>query len=229
MSASLKPRDSLPGLDYRFSDPGLLSQALTHRSFASSHYERLEFLGDGLLNFVAADLLFHRRDEASEGDLSRLRARIVRDTTLAEVAAELDLGAYLNLGEGELRSGGFRRESILADALEALFGAIYLDSDFETARRVIGGLLESRIQALPAADDLKDPKTRLQELLQGGGWPLPVYTLVSESGADHEKCFRVACHADPLDKPVEAEAPGRRKAEQAAAARVLELLDNDKP
>ncbi len=229
MAAAANLRDRLPGLDYRFREPALLQQALTHRSYSSRHYERLEFLGDGLLNFVAADLLYQARFEAPEGDLSRMRARIVRDSTLAEIAADLELGRYLRLGEGELRSGGFRRESILADALEAVFGAIYLDSDFATARRVIAEVVASRIQGLPDADALKDSKTRLQELLQGQGIALPEYRLVSESGADHAKCFRVACHVALLEEPVVAEAAGRRKAEQAAAALVLERLEAPDP
>lgn len=224
VNAPLTSRSSLPGLDYEFVDPSLLEQALTHRSHGSRHYERLEFLGDGLLNFVAAELLYRLKDKASEGDLSRLRARIVRDTTLTEIAQDLHLGDHLNLGEGELKSGGFLRGSILADALEAIFGAIYLDSDFETARGVIARLLAERIDALPEAEALKDSKTRLQELLQGRGAPLPEYRLVAESGADHAKRFRVACLVALLPGPVEAEAGGRRKAEQAAATLALEAI-----
>ncbi|SRR6056297_208936 len=218
------PVNRISGIDYRFSDPGLLQQALTHRSFGSSHYERLEFLGDGLLNFVVAELLFERRPEASEGDLSRLRSRLVRDRTLAELARELDIGQHLRLGMGERKSGGFLRESILADAIESIFGAILLDGGFEEARRVIHDLIDRRERSLPDPDDLKDPKTRLQELLQGRGHELPVYEILAESGADHIKRFEVECRVGDLADPVHAEAGSRRKAEQAAARLMYERL-----
>ncbi len=211
-----RPVDQIPGLDYRFSDPALLQQALTHRSHGGAHYERLEFLGDSLLNLVVSDLLFHGRPHAPEGDLSRMRSRLVRDVTLAEIARELNLGRYLRLGQGELRSGGFLRESILADGVEALIGAIYLDGGFAVARRVVADLIGPRLSALPSAEQLKDPKTRLQELLQAHGLPLPKYTVLAESGADHAKCFLVQCAIDEL-LPVQASASSRRKAEQAAA------------
>ncbi|MEE4638705.1 MAG: ribonuclease III [Wenzhouxiangella sp.] len=216
--------DQLPGIAYRFRDPALLTQALTHRSFGPGHYERLEFLGDSLLNLVAADLLYHRRTHANEGDLSRLRSRLVRDATLAELARELDLSRYLRLGQGELRSGGFLRESILADVVEALIGAVYLDGGFEPARRVVSDLIGQRLAELPDAEQLKDPKTRLQELLQARGQPLPVYAVLAESGADHAKRFLVQCSVDPLIAPVTAEAASRRKAEQAAARRAFQVL-----
>ncbi len=209
--------DQLPGIAYRFGDPALLERALTHRSFGPGHYERLEFLGDSLLNLIAADLLFHARSHASEGDLSRLRSRLVRDVTLAEIARELDLGSHLRLGQGELRSGGYLRESILADVVEALIGAVYLDGGFDAARRVVGQLLGDRLAQLPEAEQLKDPKTRLQEWLQGRGHDLPEYAVLAESGADHAKRFLVECRLEGLLEPVRAEAAGRRKAEQAAA------------
>lgn len=220
--------DQLPGVSYRFRDPSLLTQALTHRSFGARHYERLEFLGDSLLNLVTADLLFHHRLHASEGDLSRLRSRLVRDVTLAEIGRELDLSRYLRLGQGELRSGGFLRESILADAVEALIGAIYLDGGFEPARRVVAELIGSRLSDLPDAEQLKDPKTRLQELLQAQGHELPVYTVLGETGADHAKRFLVECAVDGLIAPVRAEATSRRKAEQAAARMAYEALSKQK-
>lgn len=209
--------DRIPGIDYRFVDAGLLEQALTHRSYGPRHYERFEFLGDSLLSMVIAEQLFCQRPHASEGDLSRLRSRLVRDITLARVASELGLGDYLRLGAGELKSGGFLRESILADAVEAIIGAIYLDGGFEPARRVIRELFAERLTNLPDADSLKDPKTRLQELLQGRGHELPEYNVISESGADHAKRFEVECRAGSLVEPVRAEAGSRRKAEQAAA------------
>lgn len=209
--------DRIPGIDYRFRDARLLEQALTHRSFGPRHYERLEFLGDSLLSMVIAEQLFQQRPHAAEGDLSRLRSRLVRDVTLARLATELNLGEYLRLGAGELKSGGFLRESILADVFEAIIGAIYLDGGFIEARRVIRELFADRLADLPDADSLKDPKTRLQELLQGRGHELPEYTVISESGADHAKRFEVECRAGGLAEPVRAEAGSRRKAEQAAA------------
>lgn len=217
--------DRIPGIDYRFVDTGLLQQALTHRSCGPGHYERLEFLGDSLLSMVIAEQLFHARPHATEGDLSRLRSRLVRDVTLARVASELDLGDLLHLGAGELKSGGFLRESILADVVEAIIGAIYLDGGFEAARRVIRELFSQRLAELPDADSLKDPKTRLQELLQGRGHELPEYDVIAESGADHDKRFEVECRAGSLVEPVRAEARSRRKAEQAAARLMHDRLE----
>jgi len=213
----MNPVNRIAGIDYRFSNPGLLQQALTHRSFGSTHYERLEFLGDGLLNFVVAELLFERRPKATEGDLSRLRSRLVRDRTLAQLAREIDIGQHLRLGMGERKSGGFLRESILADVIESIFGAILLDGGYQEARRVVRELMDELEQSLPDPDDLKDPKTRLQELLQGRGYELPVYEILAESGADHIKRFQVECRVGELAPPAQAEAGSRRKAEQAAA------------
>lgn len=215
----------MPGLPHRFSEPALLKQALTHRSLGSRNNERLEFLGDGLLNFVVAEYLYRERGNAQEGDLSRLRASIVRDATLSEIANELNLGDFLHLGSGELKSGGFRRDSILADALEAIIGAVYLDAGFEDAQRFVLALVGARLLKLPDADALKDPKTRLQELLQAKGLTLPEYRLIEESGADHDKRFRVACRTALDGKIIEAEAASRRKAEQLAAQRMLEWLE----
>lgn len=214
----------IPGIDYRFEDRALLEQALTHRSFGPGHYERLEFLGDSLLSMVIAERLYHQRPHAAEGDLSRLRSRLVRDVTLARLARELGLGDHLRLGAGELKSGGFLRESILADVVEALIGAIYLDGGFEAARRVIHELFSERLSDLPDADTLKDPKTRLQELLQGRGHALPEYQVIAETGADHAKCFEVECSVGELAEPVQARAASRRKAEQAAARLMHERL-----
>ncbi|WP_223846259.1 ribonuclease III [Wenzhouxiangella sp. AB-CW3] len=218
-----RPR-ALPGIDYQFRDPGLLERALTHRSCGPGHYERLEFLGDSLLSLVISEQLYRRWPHAPEGDLSRLRSRLVRDVTLASLARELDLGPHLRLGAGELRSGGFLRDSILADVFEALLGAIYLDGGFDAARQVICTLFEPRLQSLPDADSLKDPKTRLQELLQSRGYALPEYQVIEESGADHAKRFLVECRAQDLIAPVTAEAGSRRKAEQAAARIMHERL-----
>lgn len=220
----------IAGIDYRFRDALLLKRALTHRSCGSGHYERLEFLGDSLLNFVAAELLFERRPYATEGDLSRLRSRLVRDVTLAELAVELRLGEHLRLGQGEMRSGGFLRESILADVVEAIIGAIYLDGGFDEARRVVHQLLSDRADQLPEASRLKDPKTRLQEWLQGRGHALPEYAVIAESGADHAKHFEVECRvAGDLSEPVRAGASSRRKAEQAAARIMHQRLLGELP
>lgn len=221
-------RDSVNGIDYRFKDPQLLRAALTHRSVGAANYERLEFLGDSVLNLVIAMRLYERHPAAPEGDLSRMRARLVRGTTLAEVAAGLDLGAHLKLGEGELKSGGFRRASILADAFEALLGAVFIDGGFEACRLVVLALFDPLIEKLPDAEALKDAKTRLQEWLQARGRPLPQYDLEREEGADHAKRFFVTCRlADAktdTDAVVEGEGGSRRKAEQAAAALLLEQL-----
>jgi ribonuclease III len=216
---------TLPGIDYRFRDTELLERALTHRSCGPGHYERLEFLGDSLLSVVISEQLYHRRPHAPEGDLSRLRSRLVRDATLASIARELNLGEHLRLGAGELKSGGFLRESILADVFEAIIGAIFLDGGFAEARRVLCEVFAARLESLPDADTLKDPKTRLQELLQAHGHELPEYEVIDESGADHAKRFLVECRVGELTAPVTAEAASRRKAEQAAARIMHERLN----
>jgi len=213
--------NKLPGLGYIFRNEALLDQALTHRSCGSHNNERLEFLGDGLLNFVTAELLYHARPDVPEGDLSRLRARLVRDRTLAHIATELELGQYLKLGTGELKSGGFLRQSILADTIEALIGAAYLDGGFDAARLLVQELLDSRIRDLPDAESLKDPKTRLQEYLQARGLDLPIYSILAQQGPDHQREFTVDCQVSLLDRPVVATAGSRRKAEQAAALKAL--------
>ncbi len=209
----------------------LLEQALTHRSAGSPHNERLEFLGDAVLNLLVAQLLFARFPQASEGELSRLRAKLVSAVPLAEVGAEWKLGDLLNLGSGELRSGGFRRESILADAVEALIAAVYLQSGLEAARRVVERSFAARIEALPHDEFLKDPKTRLQEFLQARATPLPEYSLLATTGADHEQRFQVRCEVRPAGHPqslnTSGEALSRRGAEQQAAERMLAQLQGD--
>lgn len=217
-------KDTVSGIGYRFNDPQLLHEALTHRSAGSSNNERLEFLGDSVLNLVAAARLFERYPDASEGDLSRMRARLVRGSTLAELAKSLDLGRHIFLGEGEKKSGGFRRNSILADGFEAVLGAIYLDGGFVACRDVIIAQIDPLIDRLPHVDELKDSKTRLQEWLQARGCLLPRYTLVREEGADHAKVFYVSCELDDVGLAAESSGASRRKAEQAAAARMLETL-----
>lgn len=210
-------------LDYQFRDSALLKTALTHRSAAASNNERLEFLGDSILNFVIAEALFERYPKAREGDLSRLRASLVKGDTLAEIARLLHLGDYLHLGGGELKSGGFRRPSILADALEAIFGAVYLDSDFATCRALILHVYQDRLADLPPAGELKDPKTRLQEILQAQGQPLPVYNVIEVSGAAHEQHFTIECTLDD-ERSTVADGSSRRQAEQAAAQKALALM-----
>ena len=209
-------------LGVEVSDPGLLERALTHRSHDGPNNERLEYLGDAVISFVVAELLFRQFPEASEGELSRYRASLVSGEALAQLAAELDLGARLRLGEGELKSGGQRRATILADALEAVFGAIYLDQGLGAASRVAGRLFQSSLAELPSAAELKDPKTRLQEWLQGHGHALPTYSVLEVSGEPHEQRFRVRCEVPVLALTAIADGSSRRRAEQEAAQRILE-------
>ena len=211
-------------LGYQFRNADLFAQALTHRSLGATNNERLEFLGDGLINFVAGAALYALRPKDEEGSLSRLRASLVREETLAKIARDLNLGDVLKLGESELKSGGFRRDSILADGLEALIGAIYLDSDFETARAVVLGLFASFLQNLPDPETLKDAKTRLQEWLQAQARPLPCYEILSESGPPHRREFVVRCTLTDSTNEVEAKGLSRRLAEQRAAEQMLQTI-----
>jgi ribonuclease III len=211
-------------LGYECRDAALLEAALTHRSAGGPHYERLEFLGDAVLNCVVAMLVFREFGAADEGDLSRFRASLVSGEALAVVASEIDLGEQLRLGSGELKSGGFRRKSILADALEALFGAIYLDGGFAAAADVIERLFVPRLDRLPSAAELKDPKTRLQEALQAQGLPLPTYCVEAITGEAHSQQFLVSCTVDPLGLKRAAAGASRRRAEQAAAQLVLAAI-----
>ncbi|CAH7355056.1 ribonuclease III [Vibrio campbellii] len=213
-------------IGYQFNDADLIHLALTHRSAAGKHNERLEFLGDSILSFVIADDLYHRFPKVNEGDMSRMRATLVRGHTLAELGREFELGDYLKLGPGELKSGGFRRDSILADAVEAIIGAIYLDSDTETVRCIILSWYQSRLEAIQPGVSQKDPKTRLQEFLQGRRNPLPVYTVTNIKGEAHNQEFTVECEVAGVDKPVIGKGTSRRKAEQAAAETALEQLSN---
>jgi len=209
-------------LGYVFQQPGLLEEALTHRSASPRHNERLEFLGDALLNLVIADYLFQRYPQASEGELSRLRANLVKGEALAELARGLNLGQSLRLGQGELRSGGPQRESILADALEAIFAAVYLDGGLESCRRLILHLYQDELEGLASAGELKDPKSRLQEYLQAHQQPLPVYTVLEIHGEPHLQSFTVECAVAGCRAV--AVGSSRRKAEQDAARQVLEQL-----
>ena len=212
-------------IGHEFSRQDLLTQALTHRSAGAPHNERLEFLGDALVNLIVAESLYQHWPQADEGALTRARAELVRESALAPIARQLDLGAKLILGPGEMKSGGHRRDSILADALEALVAAIYLDAGFETCRAVVLPWFQSAMEALPPPHKVgKDAKTRLQEWLQGKQKPLPVYALLSESGDDHAKTFRITC---TLQQPVlvtEGEGGSRRAAEQMAAEAALQAL-----
>ena len=213
-------------IGYQFNDADLIHLALTHRSAAGKHNERLEFLGDSILSFVVADELYHRFPKVNEGDMSRMRATLVRGHTLAELGREFALGDYLKLGPGELKSGGFRRDSILADAVEAIIGAIYLDSDTEVVRGIILSWYQTRLDSIEPGVSQKDPKTRLQEFLQGRKKPLPVYTVTKIKGEAHNQEFTVSCDIAGVEKPVVGKGTSRRKAEQAAAELALENLNN---
>lgn len=211
-------------LGYRFNQPDLLRQALTHRSHSSPHNERLEFLGDSVLNCIVATLLYQRFPVLREGELSRLRAGLVRQEALAEIAAGLGLGDDLRLGEGELKSGGFRRPSILADALEAVFGAIYLDAGFEAAHSAIEQLYRPRITQIDPRDEGKDAKTALQEWLQGRKQPVPQYILRATHGEAHAQEFEVICSISTAGLEVAGHGNSRRGAEQDAARSALDML-----
>ena len=213
-------------LGHSFADRALLQTALTHRSFGVPNNERLEFIGDGVLNCVIAVALFRRYPDLAEGDLSRMRANLVRQDALHRLALSLNLGDSLRLGEGELKSGGNQRPSILADALEALFGAVWLDAGCETACAVIARLYAGMLNDITPGQPIKDAKTRLQEWLQARQKPLPAYELVSESGDDHAKHFHVRCNVADPKVTTEGEGSSRRLAEQQAALAAIEQLDS---
>ena len=223
------PRGPLEGhvfAGHDFADAALLRQAFSHRSAGSPNNERLEFLGDALLNLVVAEQLYARWPAADEGAMTRARAELVRESTLATIARGLDIGARLTLGPGEMKSGGHRRDSILADAVEAFIAAVYLDAGFDACRSAVLGLFEPLIAALPPLHQVgKDAKTRLQEWLQGRQRPLPTYTLLRESGDEHDKLFHVACTLEQPPLVTEGEAGSRRAAEQRAAEAALARLD----
>lgn len=211
-------------IGYTFKSAALFKQALTHRSFSEDNNERLEFLGDSILSYVVAAALYDQFPDLTEGDLSRLRARLVKQQTLAAVARELSLGTYLIMGAGEMMSGGSDRDSILSDALEALIGAVFLDDGIESVSACILLVLRSRLDQLDASDLEKDPKTRLQEHLQGKGAPLPEYKLVSTRGKSPHQEFEIACQSATFDSSFTAKGSSRRKAEQAAASLALTTL-----
>ena len=212
-------------LHYQFNDASLFEQALTHRSASGRNNERLEFLGDAVLDFVITEALYVSYPEADEGDLSRLRAALVRDASLASIAQELGIGEHLRLGGGERKSGGHRRESILADALEAVFGAVFLDAGFEAAKALIDKLFAERLAGLPHVDELRDPKTRLQEWLQGRKRELPAYELIEVTGEAHKQHFTVSCTVAEHSEVTSGEGSSRRNAEQQAAEKMLASLE----
>jgi len=222
LSASLAHLQRVLG--YRFQDVGGLIRALTHRSVGHDNNERLEFLGDALLNFAVGEALFLSLPKAAEGDLSRMRATLVREETLAAVARRIELGEFIRLGSGELKSGGFRRDSILADGLEALIGAVYLDGGFGAARDLCLRLLAPELEHLPDPGTLKDAKTRLQEHLQAVGRPLPEYTVLSEEGPPHRRSFRIRCLLADDGSETAGEGASRKFAEQQSAERMLQRL-----
>lgn len=220
-----KPQVLCNKLGLEFNNPQLFTLALTHRSVSSHNNERLEFLGDSILGFVIAQKLFEAFPSASEGVLSRLRASLVNQSSLADLARGLQLGDYLLLGAGELKSGGFRRDSILSDAMEAIMGALFVDQGIEASRRWIENLFIDRLQSLTLDNWQKDPKTQLQELMQAKKLDLPDYTLVTMSGLAHEQVFKVKCTIPLLPEPCIGVGISRKKAEQSAAELMLALLN----
>lgn len=225
MEQSRAISDLITALGYTFDDPSLLDEALTHRSYATKNNERLEFLGDGVLNFVIADELFRRYSDVQEGDLSRLRANLVNKESLAVIANDLKLGDVIKLGSGELKSGGFRRPSILADAVESILGAVYLDGGFQACRELIVRLYETKLSSPTDLQSLKDPKTRLQELLQSRKIPLPQYQVTHITGQAHAQVFHIRCSIGQLGIAVEGQGRSRRKAEQVAAQNAIDEVE----
>ncbi len=230
-STGISSASTLPKLErrigYQFSERSLLERALTHKSAGPPHNERLEFLGDAILGYVIAQALYRTQRDLAEDRLSLLRAQLVRRDTLAEIANELDLGAFLVLGVGERRSGGRQRPSILADAVEAVIGAVAEDGGIEAAQGLVLALFASRLDELDV-DAAKDPKTRLQEQLQAAARPLPVYTVIATEGSDHARRFTVRCAVESLELETTGQGNSRREAEKAAAASMIETIaDND--
>jgi len=214
-------------LGYKFNNSQLLQAAVTHRSAGGQNNERLEFLGDAVLGYIVADWLYMLFPDANEGQLSRLRASLVKKETLADIARSVTVGDYLYLGSGELKSGGFRRDSILADALEAILGGIVLDSGLEACRACVQRLFSGKIHQISVLDELKDPKTRLQEYLQSRKLDLPVYEVTKVTGKSHNQQFHVECRVAGAQQSIEGKGSSRRRAEQAAAAGMLDRLGVD--
>ena len=223
----MTPAQFLALTGYQFRQEQLLQKALTHRSYArKDNNERLEFLGDSILDLVISEHIYQRYADASEGDLSRIRANLVKQATVAEVARGINLGEYLFLGGGELKSGGHRRASILSDAMEAVIAAVYLDSDFGAARRFILDLYRDRLSQLSNLDELKDPKTRLQEYLQARQLALPEYRVEQTHGKAHDQVFAVSCQVSALDLVAQGRGSSRKQAEQAAAQELLRRIES---
>lgn len=226
ISGSLKRLQSK--LSYQFNDTNKLEIALTHRSASSNHNERLEYLGDAILGSIVAHQLYCQFPDANEGQLSRLRSFLVKEKALFELAQSLELGDFLKLGGGELKSGGFRRASILADTFEAIIGAVYLDSDFVTTQKFVLAIYSSKLESLSLDMAQKDPKTRLQEWLQARNIETPEYEVVRSSGKDHAKTYWVKCKVSYRSIELEGQGASRRKAEQDVAAKILEMITNGK-
>ena len=212
-------------INYSFADQSYIDCALTHRSAGKNHYERMEFLGDSVLSLVISTKIYEMFPNSDEGDLSRLRAHLVKGETLSELAADLKIGDFIHLGPGELKSGGFRRKSILADVFESIIGGIYLDGGIDEVTRFILTVFEEKINNLDPDKNLKDPKTMLQELLQSRGLELPSYEVTLTSGKDHDQTFEVECQVSLLNNIVKGVGASRRKAEQAAAKQALQLIE----
>lgn len=214
-------------LGYQFREPALLEHALTHRSASKQHNERLEYLGDSVLGMLVAEALYKQFPKQPEGKLTRMRSSLVKGETLAEIGREFLLGDYLLLGPGELKSGGYRRDSILADAVEAIIGAIYLEAGFDTCTQLVLQWLKPRMQKLDPDYHPKDHKTQLQEYLQANKLPLPEYEVIDIQGKSHAQTFVVECTVAQLNRAIQAKGTSRRKAEQQAAKLVLEKLNNE--
>ena len=215
-------------LGYQFKEPALLKQALTHRSAKGVHNERLEFLGDSILNFVIAQILYEMFPKSSEGELTRMRSSLVKGVTLAEIARDFKLGDHLILGPGELKSGGFKRDSILEDAIEAIVGAIFLDADINTVQKVVLNWFAHRLSIIQPGQEQKDPKSLLQEYLQGRKIALPQYDVIQITGQSHQQEFTVRCSSEKLNVEVITKGSSRRKAEQEAAQQLLDKIKNAK-
>ncbi|MDP2560888.1 ribonuclease III [Psychrobium sp. 1_MG-2023] len=211
-------------IQYSFKNRDFFLQALTHRSMGGEHNERLEFLGDSLLGMFIAEALYEQFPKVSEGDLSRMRATLVRGQTLAEIARDFELGDYLRLGPGELKSGGFRRESILADAVEAIIAAVFLDSDMATCKTLVLNWYQPRLNTIEPGVSQKDPKTQLQEWLQGRRLPLPTYEVIEVTGQAHNQKFTMSCVVEGAEHATQGVGTSRRKAEQDAAKKALEAI-----
>jgi ribonuclease-3 len=219
-------RDRLQkNLGYKFQDHGLLEQALTHRSLCAKNNERLEYLGDSILGFFVADRLYHRYPDESEGNLTRMRARLVRRETISEIARNLDLQSNLLMGGGELKSGGYNRGSVLADAFESIIGAVYIDSGIESVTAMLDHIYRQSLETIQPSG-MKDSKTMLQELLQKKSLSLPQYRVTGEEGEDHDLVFTVCCHISDLDQEFEGIGKSRKVAEQIAAASAIEEITN---